>query len=104
MAKSRPKKKTPRKPCIDIYAVFWVDAIATPDEAKRPLSPIPAVTFGVVEKADDEQVQVAGEFFANRDTRLRSSLPAGMVSKLVKVGQIALPVEFAEWREVNDGG
>jgi hypothetical protein len=103
MAKSKPRKKRPRKPYIDIYAAIWTDAIATPDEAKRPLSPIPAMTFGVVEKADDDQVQIAGEFFANQDTRLRSSLPSGMVSKLVKIGRVEVPMEFAEWREMNDG-
>lgn len=70
--------KVPRKPKdgYNVSCVFWTDAA----EDDRPYE---AVTMGVITKLDDKQVTIVGEWFIDGDQRNKSTIPIGMVKKII---------------------
>lgn len=94
-----PRKRT-KPERIEVYAILWTDAILNND-GEEPQEPIPALTFGVIREATENHVKVAGELFADEDTRLVTSIGAGMGVRVIRLGSLPLPKEFRAWRKRN---
>ncbi len=77
------KKKTKKiKDGYNVSMVYWTDA-AEDDK------PYEAVTIGVITKLNKKQVTIVGEWFIDGDRRNISTIPRGMVKKIITFKQIA---------------
>ncbi len=87
------KRKSPQ-----VVAVHWIDAAKVDDGRTPPedITPLHAVTFGVLIADETDFVRVAGEIFEDGSVRDVTVIPRGMV-RGVYAKPYRLPPEFEGW-------
>lgn len=79
-------KKPTHKQVFQIVGLFWKDAVFS-DETEHP-QPADMLTVGFLVKETPEVISVAHEVDTdNREFRGVTSVPRGMVTKIVKLGR-----------------
>lgn len=81
----RLREKHKRKE-FGVYAVYWTDATKEDDEPNGGLRPEPGVTVMIAVEIGDDYITGAGEVFLDGTKRNLTSIPAGMVEKIVRIG------------------
>lgn len=72
-------------------------------DSQDPAVSIPMVTVGYVLQRSKLEVKVVAELHADGNFRDQTAIPAGMVTKIVKVGDLVVPRFVSEWYEaVNE--
>ena len=72
-----------------IVSVIWDDATYCEDMERSGLSR--AATFGVVVEATKDHIKTAAEVFEDKTVRDITTIPAGMVQRVVELGEAPVP-------------
>lgn len=75
---ARPKKRV-RK----VAAVVWLDATFQ-DHHEDRLTPEWVITYGEIVDVTKEYITLVGEVHADKDARAKTSIPMGMVKKIIR--------------------
>lgn len=74
---------------FNISAVYWKDATGHDEMPEGGLKPIRVVTLGVVLEVTKEHVLMVSECFEDESSRQITSIPRGMVKKIVTLKGVA---------------
>lgn len=70
---------------VKFVAIHWTDAALTDDEAHGSVD---ALASGHLVDANEKEITVSLEVFADRDARTKLSIPAGMVNRVMDIATI----------------
>ena len=73
---------TPEK-SFKVSAVYWEDAVGHDSLPEGGLKPVKTVTVGMIEDHNDKYITVVSEVFEDGSVRQVTSIPNGMIRKIV---------------------